>query len=122
MCWPFWHHRFARATQLILNSLRRLEYRGYDSAGITILVNSPSDDRGFTLLGVLVALVITLLGLPTMKHKAAGFALLELLVVIVVTGMILVLLGQGLRLGLLCTDSYVRAVQSQTGMEPVDRA
>ncbi|HUN39178.1 MAG TPA: prepilin-type N-terminal cleavage/methylation domain-containing protein [Acetobacteraceae bacterium] len=56
-----------------------------------------------------------------MRPGNTGFSLLEVLVVVAVAGMILVLLDQGLRVGLRGTESYFRAVQSQSGMEPVDR-
>ena len=37
MCWDCRVHRFAGATGILLDGLKRLEYRGYDSAGIAVL-------------------------------------------------------------------------------------
>lgn len=57
-----------------------------------------------------------------MTRKDAGFTLLEVLVVIVLTGMVLFVLAQGLRVGLRGMASYIRAVRSHSNMAPVDRA
>jgi glutamine---fructose-6-phosphate transaminase (isomerizing) len=40
MCGIVGYIGFRRATDLILEGLRRLEYRGYDSAGIALLPDS----------------------------------------------------------------------------------
>lgn len=37
MCWIFWYVWPKNTTQILLNGLERLEYRGYDSAGIAVL-------------------------------------------------------------------------------------
>ena len=57
-----------------------------------------------------------------MSRRSSGFTLIELLIVLAVVGMVLVLLNQGLRIGLRGTDTFHRAVRAQTDMEPVERA
>jgi prepilin-type N-terminal cleavage/methylation domain-containing protein len=57
-----------------------------------------------------------------MKRRSDGFTLIEVLVVVAVTGLILALLGQGLRLGLSGTQSYFRVVRTQSDVQPVEHA
>ncbi len=57
-----------------------------------------------------------------MKRRSAGFTLIEILIVLAVAGIILVILGQGLRLGIRGTDSFRHAIRAQSDMVPVERA
>ena len=43
--WHCWIYRTADATPIILNGLKRLEYRGYDSAGLAVLQDSRIEVR-----------------------------------------------------------------------------
>jgi prepilin-type N-terminal cleavage/methylation domain-containing protein len=54
--------------------------------------------------------------------RCSGFTLMEVLVVLAATGMVLVMLGQGVRIGLRGEDTFHRAVRAQSDMEPVERA
>lgn len=57
-----------------------------------------------------------------MRHRSSGFTLIEVLVALSVTGVILVMITQGLHVGLRGADSFHRAVRMQSDMEPVERA
>jgi prepilin-type N-terminal cleavage/methylation domain-containing protein len=52
----------------------------------------------------------------------AGFTLIEVLIVLALTALILVMLGQGIRLGLRGTAAFDRGVQTQRDMVPVEQA
>ena len=39
MCGDCWHSRAAYIAEILLEGLRRLEYRGYDSAGLAVVDN-----------------------------------------------------------------------------------
>jgi general secretion pathway protein J len=55
-----------------------------------------------------------------MKRRSAGFTLIEILTVLSLVGLILAILAQGMRLGMQGAGTYRRAVQTQSGMEPVE--
>lgn len=57
-----------------------------------------------------------------MSRRSAGFTLVEVLIVLASVGLVLVMLGQGLRIGLRGTTTFQHAVRTQTDMEPVERA
>ena len=57
-----------------------------------------------------------------MRHRSSGFTLIEVLITLVVMGIILVMINQGLHVGLHGADSFYRTVQTQSDMEPVERA
>jgi len=56
------------------------------------------------------------------NHRPRGFTLLEVLAVVAALGLVLVILGQGLRAGIRGTDAFNRAVRVRSDMEPVERA
>nr|WP_294551306.1 prepilin-type N-terminal cleavage/methylation domain-containing protein [uncultured Rhodopila sp.] len=55
-----------------------------------------------------------------MKRRSAGFTLIEVLTVLCLAGLILAILAQGMRLGMQGAGTYRRAVQTQSGIEPVE--
>ncbi len=57
-----------------------------------------------------------------MSGRCRGFTLIEVLIVLAILGLVLVTLGQGLRVGIRGTDMFDRMVRTQSGMEPVERA
>lgn len=57
-----------------------------------------------------------------MKRTANGFTLIEVLVVLVLSGLILLLLGQGTQIVTRGMVTYHRTIQPQSDMEPVERA
>jgi prepilin-type N-terminal cleavage/methylation domain-containing protein len=57
-----------------------------------------------------------------MSRRSSGFTLIEILVVVAIMGLILVMITQGVHVGLRGADSFYRAVQMQSDMEPVERA
>jgi general secretion pathway protein J len=56
------------------------------------------------------------------SRRSRGFTLIEVLVVLSALGMVLVILAQGIRIGVRGTDTFHRAVRSQSDIEPVERA
>lgn len=57
-----------------------------------------------------------------MRHRSAGFTLIEILVVLAIMGLILIMITQGVHVGVRGADSFYRAVQMQSDMEPVEHA
>lgn len=57
-----------------------------------------------------------------MRRRSAGFTLVEVLIVLAILGLVLVMLGEALRIGLHGTETFARAVRMQSDMEPVERA
>ena len=57
-----------------------------------------------------------------MSRRSAGFTLIEVLIVLASVGLVLAMLGQGVRIGLRGADTFVRTVRKQSDMEPVERA
>ena len=57
-----------------------------------------------------------------MRRRSCGFSLIEVLAVLAVMGLILVMIAQGLRVGLRGAGSFYRTIQTQSDMEPVERA
>jgi prepilin-type N-terminal cleavage/methylation domain-containing protein len=56
------------------------------------------------------------------EPRVSGFTLIEVVIVLAVTGLILAMLSQGVRIGLRGTDSYRRVTGLPAEMEPVERA
>jgi general secretion pathway protein J len=56
------------------------------------------------------------------RQRSSGVTLVEVLVALTVLGVILVLIAQGLHVGLRGADSFYRAVREPSDMEPVERA
>lgn len=56
------------------------------------------------------------------RPAAGGFTLIEVMIVVTITGLILVMLNQGLRLGVNGTAAFDRNVQTQHDLIPVEQA
>ncbi len=57
-----------------------------------------------------------------MRWRSPGFTLIEILIALVVMSMVVVMITQGVRVGVRGADGFHRAVQTQSDMEPVERA